>query len=136
MNSRWNFSEGELVAHWKFDEVKSGEVLDCTGKGLHGKLVGDANIVTDSDRGNVLKIEGDGFVDCGNSPALDITASITVAAWIKVNAFDKECQAIVSGGPYSWSIYGESSSKNISFVCKGLSDDTCTSITGDLLDDK
>ena len=33
--SLWSFSDGELVAHWKFDEVYRGEVLDSAGKGHH-----------------------------------------------------------------------------------------------------
>ena len=127
-DDRWNFSTGQMVAWWKFDEAENGNVLDSSANGLHGRLMGDAQIVSDAERSNVLSLDGDGdYVDCGNVSAFDITGSITVACWIKVNAFDKEYQSIVTRGVFSWRIYREGSTNNLSFVCNGLSEDTCTS---------
>jgi len=137
MDSRWNPSEGELVSWWKFDKTDSDKLVDSSGNGLDGKPSGSAIIIKDPERGDVLSLDGKhSFVDCLESSAFEITASITVAAWIKIHEFNKEFQAIVSKGPYSWSIYGEDSGNNISFTCKGLSDDTCTSITGNVNDGK
>ncbi len=112
------------------------EVVDSSGNGLDGKLAGNAKIITDPERGNVLSLDGSGYVDCINNPAFDITASITVAVWIKVNAFDKEYQSIVSGGVSSWKIYRQGLTNDLSFVCGGPLDNTCTSLTGNVNDGK
>ncbi|MHC4539138.1 MAG: LamG domain-containing protein, partial [Planctomycetota bacterium] len=82
--SLWSFSEGELVAHWKFDDINAVEVLDYSGNGLHGRFVGDAHIVSDLQRGNVLSLDGDrDYVEFGEDLAFDITGSVTNAAWIQ-----------------------------------------------------
>ncbi|MFC1765254.1 LamG-like jellyroll fold domain-containing protein, partial [Planctomycetota bacterium] len=95
--SQWSFSDGELVAHWKFEEAKNGEVLDSAGKGLHGRLIGNAHIVSDVDRGSVLRLPGKGdFVECAWNPAFDITGAITIAAWTKVTELDSRWWIVIS----------------------------------------
>jgi hypothetical protein len=80
-------------------------VPDSSGNGLHGRLVADARIISDPERGNVLSLDGNGdHVDCGNRSAFDITGSITAAAWVKVAVFNKERQAIVNKGGYAWEL--------------------------------
>ena len=116
---RWSISTGELVAWWKLDEVKDGNVVDSSGNGLHGKIVGDAKIVADSERGNVLKIGGAGFVDCGNNPAFDITGSITVTAWIRTN-LDTAYSAIITKGDSAWRLHMYSNSNMAKFEHSGL----------------
>jgi hypothetical protein len=103
--SRWSFSAGELVAWWRFDENRDGKAVDSSGHGLHGVLVGDAEIVADSERGNVLQLKGNGFVDCGNDPNFSITGAITVSAWAKLNKSSIPLQAIVSKGSNAWSLH-------------------------------
>jgi serine/threonine protein kinase len=111
------FSEGQLVAQWKFDEVKGSNVIDSSGNGLHGKLIGDAKIISDPERGNVLSLDGDGdYVDCGNKPAFDIIGSITITAWIKVNAFNKDWQAIVTKGDSAWRLSSIQNETRIHFA--------------------
>ncbi len=88
-----------LVARWEFDQSKDGMVLDTSGNNLHGRLVGDANVYADPDRGNVLHLDGEGdWVDCGADLRFDITDEITICAWIKVSKFDKGRQAIIANG--------------------------------------
>ncbi|MFC1765649.1 protein kinase [Planctomycetota bacterium] len=95
--SLWSFSDGELVAHWKFEEAKNGEVLDSAGKGLHGRLIGDAQIVSDMERGSVLRLPGKGdFVACGWNSAFDITGAITIAAWTKVTELESRWWIVIS----------------------------------------
>ncbi len=94
-----------IVACWKFDEAKDGNVVDSSGNNLHGKLIGDAKIISDPERGNVLCLDGDGdYVDCGNDTAFDITDQITVAVWIKVNELGRDGVAIVTKGDSVWSL--------------------------------
>ena len=59
-------------------------------------------------------------MDCGNDPLFDITNEITVAAWIKVDLFDKLCQAIVTKGESAWSLYRDADSDSIRFSSDGL----------------
>ncbi len=97
MGNLWSFSTGQRVAWYTFDEDKEGQVVDSSGNNLHGKLVGDAKIISDPERGHVLCLDGNGdYVDCGNDPAFNFIGSATVAAWIKVKALDKDWQAIVN----------------------------------------
>jgi len=90
-----NFSAEKTVAWYKFDEAKNGNVVDSSGNNLHSKLIGDAKIISDSERGNVLCLDGDGdYVDCGKGP--DLPGFVTVAAWIKARVFDKDWQALIT----------------------------------------
>jgi hypothetical protein len=88
-----------LVAQWKFEQGSNGMVPDSSGNNLYGRLVGDAKVYADPDRGNVLSLDGDGdWVDCGADWRFDITGEITISAWIKVGRFDKDWQAIITKG--------------------------------------
>jgi eukaryotic-like serine/threonine-protein kinase len=91
----WSFSDGELVSHWEFDEVVNGEVVDSTGKDHRGRLVGDATIVSDPERGRVLKLgrKGD-YVDCGWHPGFNITGAMTIAVWTKVAELNSASEEI------------------------------------------
>ena len=110
--SRWSFSDGELVAWWKFDRAEDGNIMDLSGNGLHGKLMGNAKIASDPERGNILSLNGNSYVDCGRNPAFDITGSLTVACWIKVGKCDKEWPAIISRGEYIWALSRNRDNKN------------------------
>jgi len=94
-----NFPAEQTVVWYKFDEAKDGKVIDSSSNNLHGKLIGDAKIISDPERGNVLCLDGDGdYVDCGNAPPFNFIGHMTVAAWIKVNKFDKDCQDVITKG--------------------------------------
>jgi hypothetical protein len=45
---------------------------------------------------------------------------VTVAAWIKVNSFDKEWQAIVTKGDSAWRLQRNQDKDNLEFACSGL----------------
>jgi hypothetical protein len=112
-----------LVAWWNFDEVRDGNAVDASGHGLHGTLVGDANIVTDPKRGSVLQVGGNGFVDCGNPLDFSITGSITVSAWAKIdrlNALDKRSQSIVAKGHETWRLQKYGRYDTMQFRCNGV----------------
>ncbi len=51
----------------------------------------------------------------------DITNQITVSAWIKVNAFDKSYQAVVTKGDSAWRLQRYSNTNYIEFACSGIS---------------
>jgi WD40 repeat protein len=108
----------QMIAWWKFDETNGETVIDSSGNGLDGKLVGDAKIISDIQRGNILSLDGDGdYVDCGHSSIFEITDEITVAAWIKVNKFNKPFQAIIAKGASAWRLARESDQNSLHFAC-------------------
>jgi hypothetical protein len=113
-----------MIAWWKFDKAQGPNVIDSSGNGLHGTLIGEARVINDAEKGKVLSLDGDsGYVDCGKHPLFDIVNEITVMAWIKPNRFDhwNWWQAIVTKGDSSWRIQRYHASDVLEFGCTGLS---------------
>ena len=73
--------------------------------------------------GNALDFDGsDDYVSLPNESNFDFTDSMTIAAWIKVDAFDEDWQAIISkGGDDSWRLQRYGSTNHIDFGTSGLS---------------
>ena len=99
-------SDVNLVARWEFE----GNYNDSNGTN-HGVPYGDAVIVSDPCRGNVLSVDGDGdYVEIpgSNTPGgvFDITNDITVSAWIKLSVIENAWPAIIAKGDdtESWRI--------------------------------
>jgi hypothetical protein len=71
---------GVLVGWWKFDNNAN----DSSGNGNNGTLNGGATYDAAGKIGAALSVDGvDDYVDCGNGASLNITDTITVAAWVK-----------------------------------------------------
>jgi len=110
-----------FVACWKFDNPKGDRVVDSSTNGLHGNLMNGASIINDSERGNVLKLDGlDDYVEFGNDSRFDITDKITVVAWIKVGRFDRSWNAIVTKGDSAWRLSQEYDEDSLAFHCTGI----------------
>ena len=117
----WSFLTGRMVGWWKLDEIEGRNVVDSSGSGLDGRLVGSAHIISDVARGNVLSLDGEGdYVDCGNDLRFDITGEITISVWFKVNKFDKPWQTIIAKGDTAWRLQRNRDTDNIEFSCTGL----------------
>ncbi len=117
----WNLPTDKMIAWWRFDQSEGSEAIDSSGNNLDGKLVGSAHFILDAERGYVLSIgiEG-GYVDCGNDSSFNITGPITVVAWIKVQTFDKQWQAIITKGNFTWRLHRNSDEDSLKFNCNGL----------------
>jgi hypothetical protein len=113
---------GGLIGYWKLDETSGRAVADSSGHGNDGEVLnGQPQWVSDGKRGGALLFDGKGeFVQIANESKFDCVAEVTVAAWIKVNSFDKEWQAIVTKGDSAWRIQRNQSTNNIEFACSGL----------------
>ena len=117
--SLWSFSTGRLVGWWKLDETAGQTAADSSGNGHAGALVGDP-AWTQGTVGGALEFDGEGdYVDLGTSPDFDMTSQVTVAAWIKVNTFDVDWQAIVGKGDTAWRL-SRSQGDNVHFACTGM----------------
>jgi hypothetical protein len=116
----WSFSTGYLVAWWKLDDGSGDVVVDSGPHDLDGATLGDPSWA-DGVLGGALQFDGDGdYVDFGNNPDFDVAGQITISAWIKVNAFDKKWEAIVTKGDSSWRLQRDGSKSAIEFACTGL----------------
>jgi hypothetical protein len=107
--------DGALVARLNFDD---GTAADSSGNGNDGTLRNGAAIVSDSERGQVLLLDGvDDYVELGNGGSLDLSGvnQATVAAWIKI-AVSHNHNAILSKGEwkeaYSLVVKGDTTPKD------------------------
>ncbi len=74
-----NGADPTIAGWWTFDD---GTPTDISGNGLDGVLLGNAAIVTDPDRGEVLQINQSGMQVDG---PFAITTSFTLSAWVKLD---------------------------------------------------
>ena len=112
----------KLLAWWRLDEADGNDVADSSGNGCTGKLVGNPQWRPSGGKvGGALEFDGDGdYVEIGNESAFDITGPITVAAWIKVNSFDKRWQTIVAKGDTAWRLQRAAQEDTLAFHCTGI----------------
>lgn len=106
-----------LVAHYQFE----GNAGDSSGLDppAHGVLAGNPGYKAGV-FGQAIALDGDSdYVRCGNGSLFSLTEQLTVAAWIKVNEFDKKWQTIVSKGDDSWRLARAGDSYSIEFACNG-----------------
>jgi len=110
-----------LIAWWKFDAQDTQRVHDHSGSDLHGRFVGDACIVSDPERGEVLSLDGKGdSVDCGQDVRFNPTDTLSICAWIKPRVFNKKHQALVSNGDRGWILNRQAYTNHMQFVCFGI----------------
>jgi PKD repeat protein len=80
-------SVGDLVGRWKFDEGTGVITEDTSGRGNIGSLVNGA-VWTTGVTGKAIGFDGiDDYVDCGTDESLNITGSLTIAAWINLRSY-------------------------------------------------
>jgi len=116
----WTLGTGSLVAWYKFDEGSGDTVVDSGPAQIDGANSGDLSWA-DGALGRALVFDGnDAYVNLGNHPKFNITGQITVSAWIKVNAFDKDYQAIIAKGDSSWRLQRTARTDTLEFACTGL----------------
>jgi len=102
-------SASNLVGYWTFDEGSGGYAYDWSGNNNTGTMNYMNNIGNETSGWNASCVSGrcllfDGFndyIDAGNASSLNITNTITIAAWIK--ASDIPAGAI----PISYGVYTE-----------------------------
>jgi len=112
-----------LLAWWKLDETGGRDVADASGNGNIGKILnGQPRWQASGGKiGGALLFGGNGdWVHVANESNFDCSSEVTVAAWIKVNRFDKDYQAIVTKGDSAWRIQRNQGADSIEFACSGL----------------
>ncbi|MEJ2701838.1 MAG: sugar-binding protein [Sedimentisphaerales bacterium] len=112
-----------LIGWWKLDETSGRDVADASGNGNIGKILNGTPKwqAANGKIGGALLFDGKGdWVQVANESKFDCVAEVTVAAWIKVNRFDKEWQAIVTKGDSAWRLQRNQDTDNLEFACTGL----------------
>lgn len=72
------------VGHWRFD----GDTLDSSGLANHGVFFGSTPNYVTGKSGQALELNGTSdFVRVENSPSLNPTGAMSLAAWVKPRAF-------------------------------------------------
>jgi hypothetical protein len=115
-----------LAGYWKLDEVVGTSASDSSGGGNDGTLVNGALWAAGKIDGG-LDFDGvDDYVDIANDSAFDLSAAVTVAAWIKVDTFTKLWQSIVTKGDGTWRLMRNDATNNLKFSGTGLSPNGAT----------
>jgi len=111
-----------LVAWWKLDETSGGVAADSSGNGHNGSLNGNPTWQPSGGKvAGALQFHGNNdFVVIESKSAFDITGQVTVAAWIKVDQFDKDWRTIVAKGDSAWRIQRDRGTDGIKFACSGV----------------
>jgi len=110
---RWSFSHGKIIALWDFNDGEDGVVNNFLVDGPDGKLVDGAEIVADTERGNVLGLHGEGRMECLQDAAFDISGAISVGAWVKLRSLTKDMQMIIFKGLRCWTLSAASEGNSI-----------------------
>ena len=112
-----------LIGWWKLDETSGREVKDSSGNENIGKILsGMPRWQSSGGKINgALLFDGKGdYVHLADESNFDFAGEVTVAAWIKVNRFDKEWQAIVTKGDSAWRLQRHQGADALEFACTGL----------------
>ena len=72
-----------LVGHWSFDGSPADSLRDKSGHGHDGKPEDDLGVpqIVANDGGQVLRLAGQGMIDCGAMADFDRTDSYSLGAW-------------------------------------------------------
>lgn len=114
------FETGGLTARWKLDETGGANAADAGGRSLTGAVKGTPQW-TPGKVGGGLEFDGkETLVNCGDAAAFNFRDGMTVAAWIKVRAYDKAWEAFVTKGDTAWRLHRQNTTGNLVFQCNGL----------------
>ena len=87
-----------LVAHWTFDETEGLTAADSSGYGNEGILTGMVGTEwTTGTKGGALEFNGSTQVHIEHSDSLQLSSSVTIAAWVKMNAGNEEAYMGIGG---------------------------------------
>merc|ERR1711964_309326 len=75
--------ERDLAGLWEFEDGGGDVAGDSSLAGNDASLVGGASFVDDADRGNVMSLDGTGWLSTDAFVAELGNADFTIAAWIK-----------------------------------------------------
>jgi Concanavalin A-like lectin/glucanases superfamily len=123
-----------LIGHWKLTESSGTTATDSTLNASNGTYLNGVSLATSSKVPGYLVQAAvfDGtndYVSVPNESLYDTTGPLSVSVWIKVAAFDKNWQAILTKGDTSWRIARDTTTNTITFGNQGLTTYKVTTVT-------
>ncbi len=123
-----------LIGDWKLNETSGTMAADSSPAGNDGTYLSGVSLATSAPLpgGGAVGAVFDGvndYVAVGNEWEFDATGPITVSAWIKVDAFTKPWQAILTKGNTAWRLSRNANSNTVYFGCSGLNPGKVTGTT-------
>jgi tetratricopeptide (TPR) repeat protein len=110
-------ASADLVALWEFDRGGGNDSLG----GAYGSFNGAPRWVEGREgKGGALKLRGSDFISVDHRSKFDIVEQITLAAWIKVEEFDKDWQSILTKGDTAWRLSRAQNTNTIAFHLTGV----------------
>lgn len=103
-----------LVAHYAFEY----DVLDQSGNGLHGKVIGDPAFV-DGVEGMALDFNGDDYVDCDSNAEFSFTDAMTVSTWVNIRSVTTAWMAMIAKGENAWRLSVNNQTTGIHYAFTG-----------------
>lgn len=71
-----------LVGDWSFERKENGVFVSRAGARLAARIAGTVEVV-DAPTGKAIRLNGSGFLEVAQHPALNLTEACTLEAWIK-----------------------------------------------------
>jgi hypothetical protein len=101
--------ENAPVAAYDFDEDSGPAVVDGSGRNNHGSMSAGVSRRLDARRGRVLSFNGSGgLVTVADADSLDLTADMTLEAWVRPTALGSWRTVILKEGDgLSYSLYAD-----------------------------
>jgi hypothetical protein len=117
---------------WKLTETSGVTAADSSSTPHNGTYLNGVALATSTacPVDGAISAKFDGTNDCvtvGTESYFDIAGSITVAAWIKVDAWTVQWQALVTKGDSAWRLQRDSLNNGVTFDCSGLTNGRVTS---------
>ena len=75
-------SDPTLVADWRLNQIQDGAFVSRSGANIHARVVGQVEMVDDTVMGKVVRLDGSGYLEVADCPALDLAEACTLEAWI------------------------------------------------------
>jgi hypothetical protein len=115
-----------LLAHWKLNQTSGTVATDSSLSTNHGTYTNGVVLGSTgpypgagSDAANFDGVND--YVATANEYLYDLSGPLSVAAWIKVDTFTKQWQAIVTKGDTAWRLLRDDTNNGVTFACTGLS---------------
>jgi hypothetical protein len=115
-----------LRGHWKLIETSGTTAADSSPAANHGTYMNGVLLANGTpvptDGAVAARFDGsDDYVAIPNQANYNYVGAMTVAVWIRVNAFTASEQAIVTkGDTASWRLFRQANNNTLRFQCHGL----------------
>jgi hypothetical protein len=123
-----------LIGHWTMRETAGTTATDYSILMNNGTYTSGPTLAATGpypgSGDKAVNFDGtDDHVATANEHYYDMSGPISVAAWIKVDAFTKQWQAIVTKGDTAWRLTRNDNNNTVRFTCNGLTSTSVSSTT-------